>query len=78
MTDPLDLVWPFVDWPEACMPAWEIAAWPPTTHQRLFDAGLLCQAPDAEHVLCPECREHYEEVIVRQQQGAMQYYVTCP
>ena len=78
MTDPLDVLWPFVDWPEACVPAWGLAAWPPKTHQRLLDAGLLCQASDAEYVLCPECREHYEEVIARRQQDEMRYFVPCP
>lgn len=60
------------------MPAWGIAVWPPKTHQRLLDAGLLCQASDAEYVLCPECREHFEEVVARQQQDTIRYYVPCP
>jgi hypothetical protein len=60
------------------MPAWEIAAWPPKTHLRLLNAGLLCQASDAQYVLCPECRDHYEELIAGQQQGVLRYYVPCP
>ncbi len=75
----LDYLWPVMDAPVPIVAAHVVAAWPAGVHQRLLDLGFLMQAADTDRVRCPECQQHFEEVIARTgPDGAVRFYVLCP
>lgn len=79
MTDPLELLWPLMDSPSTMIAADLVAFWPPGLHQRLLELGVLRQAGNAERILCPECRNHVEEVVALPGAGGLtRYAIACP
>lgn len=56
-----------------------IASWPPGIRQKLVDLRFLIPAEHANRVLCPECGQHEEEVVVAEGPGDLpRYFVPCP
>lgn len=79
MTDPLEMLWPLVDAPDSLVAAHVVAGWPVGVCQRLVELGLLHPAAEASRVLCPECGEHFEEVLALEGPGGqVRFAVPCP
>ena len=79
MTDPLELLWPLVDVPTAMVKAHDADTWPAGVHQRLVTLSFLRETGNAESILCPECRNHVEEVIaIPGPGGRSRYVIPCP
>lgn len=79
MTDALDYLWPL--WEAQCpiVAAHVVATWPAGTHERLLEMGLLVEAEDAHRVLCPECHEHFEEIIAPAGPAEpVRLFIPCP
>jgi hypothetical protein len=75
----LDFLWPLVDFPQPIVTAATVESWPGDVHQQLLAHGLLVQADNADRVLCPECRDHEEEVVVRTSaDGRPRFFIACP
>ena len=64
MIDPLPFFLPILEFPDTLIGAHEVRRWPTGVLERLVDLGLLVRAEDAYCVVCPECGEHAEELIV--------------
>lgn len=78
LVDPLDFLWPLVDFPEPIVTAATVATWPQGVHQRLMDRGFLVTADDADRVVCPECHDHEETVVAPPGPGGTRYFIECP
>lgn len=79
MTDPLHLIWPLLEFPHPIVTNAAIAGWPPGIRQKLVDLRFLIPAENASRVLCPECGQHEEEVVVAEGPGDQpRYFVPCP
>lgn len=79
MNDPLELLWPFVDAPDAAIAAHVVWGWPVGVPQKLVELGILREAEQASHVLCPECRQHFGEVLaVEGPEKSTRYVIECP
>lgn len=79
MTDPLSVIWPLLDLPGAVVTADVAASWPAELQAELTATGMLRQSSGAERVLCPECRNHIEEVVTVSRPGAqLQFVIACP
>ena len=79
MTDPLSILWPLVDHPDAVV-SWQTAAWwPAGVRDTLLGLGFLREVEPARYVRCPECHEHDGEVIAFSgPDGATRYAIPCP
>lgn len=79
MTGPLDYLWPLLEAKHPIVAAHVVAGWPAGVHERLVGQGLLVRAEDAQRVLCPECHEHFEEIIASDGlEGSARLFVPCP
>lgn len=79
MPDPLDLFCPLADAVTPIVSVHNVSAWPDGVFARLLDLGLLIPGEEANRVLCPDCHEHYEEVLACEGPGRTTYYfITCP
>jgi len=79
MRHTLDYLWPIMEAQRPIVGAWMVADWPLGVHQQLIDRGLLVRIEDAQHVLCPQCGEHIEEVVaVDGPNGSIRLFVPCP
>lgn len=79
MTDPLEWLWPLADAPVPTAAAHHTAAWPAGVLDRLRELGLLVEGELAARVLCPECQDHYEDVLACAGPGRLNYsYIACP
>lgn len=79
MIDPLQFLWPVVDAPEPVVATHVVATWPSGVHQWLIEWGLLRDAEPAQHVLCPECQGHVEEVLaVEGPNASTRFVIPCP
>lgn len=79
MTDPLEWLWPLVDAPVPTAAAHHTAGWPAGVLDRLQELGLLVECELAARVLCPECRDHHEEVLACEGPGRATYsFIACP
>jgi len=55
------------------------AAWPDGALEDLVELGILQRAENAEFVLCPECFDHEEEVVVLEGPGQqVRFMIPCP
>jgi hypothetical protein len=77
--DPLEWLWPLADAPEPVVASHHVAGWPGGVLDRLTELGLLVEYELAARVLCPECRDHYEEVLACEGPGRATYsFIACP
>jgi hypothetical protein len=77
--DPLELFCPLADAVTPIVSVHNVSAWPGGVFARLLDLGLLIPGEEANRVLCPDCHEHYEEVLACEGPGRTTYYfITCP
>lgn len=79
MTDPLQLIWPLLEFPHPIVTNAAIASWPRGVRQKLVELRFLMPAENANRVLCPECGQHEEDVVVAEGPGDLpRYFVPCP
>lgn len=79
MTDPLSVVWPLMDLPGAVLSTDAAEFWPAGLLQQLVEMGVLSPTTGAERVLCPECRDHVEDVVaISGPGGRSRYAINCP
>lgn len=79
MTDPLHLIWPLLEFRHPIVTNSAIASWPPGVREKLIAVGFLIPAETASRILCPECGEHEEEVVVAEGPGGLpRFFVPCP
>ncbi len=79
MSDALDYLWPLLEAKYPIVAAHVAAGWPAGVHEWLVDVGLLVRAEDAQRVLCPECHEHFEEIIASGgPDESARLFVPCP
>ncbi|MCZ2341671.1 MAG: hypothetical protein LC104_07720 [Bacteroidales bacterium] len=79
MRDPLIWIWTLADSATPLVPVHMVSQWPDGVLDRLRACGLLIPGAEASRVLCPECHDHYEEVIACEGAGRETYfYITCP
>jgi len=79
MTDPLSVVWPLLDLPDAVLSSDAAEFWPAGLLQQLVEMGVLSPTTGAERVLCPECRDHVEDVVaISGPSGRTRYAINCP
>jgi hypothetical protein len=77
--DPLEWLWPLADAPVPTVGTHHTAGWPDDVLDRLTELGLLVECELAARVLCPECRDHYEEVLACEGPGRATYsFIVCP
>jgi hypothetical protein len=76
MRDPLDLLWALFDHPE---PALRNNGWRTAAQERLIAAKLLVPAEPSPWVVCPECFDHEEQVMVTAGvDGRSRAFIPCP
>lgn len=79
MSDPLQLIWPLLEFQHPIVTKSAIASWPTGIRQKLIDLRFLIPAENANRVLCPECGQHEEEIVVAEGPGDLpRYFVPCP
>lgn len=79
MVDPLDFLLRIVESKQPAVGYQEANCWPAGVLEKLIDLGILVRAEDAKRILCPQCGEHYEEVIARNgPEGSTQLFISCP
>lgn len=75
----MKLIWPLLDLPGAVLTVDDVMFWPPGLHQQLLEMGVLRPTTGAGRVLCPECRDHVEDVLaISGPGGRTRYAITCP
>jgi hypothetical protein len=52
--------------------------WPDGVAQRLQELGFLISAGASADVVCPECRNHVEEVVVSESPRGVRFIIGCP
>jgi len=79
MNEPLEYVWSLAELDDPLVSQTNVDRWPQGVFQQLRDAGLLRQGPAANKVLCPECHDHFEEVLCCEGPGGRpELFVYCP
>lgn len=79
MADPLEFFLRIVESKQPAVGYQEANCWPAGVLEKLIDLGILVQAEDAKSIRCPQCGEHYEEVIARDgPEGSTLLFISCP
>lgn len=79
MNNPLQLIWPLLEFRHPIVTNSAVASWPPSVCQKLVDLNFIIPAVNANRVLCPECGEHEEDVVIAEGPGdALRLFVPCP
>jgi hypothetical protein len=77
--DPIDYLWPLLEAHDPTVGAHTVARWPQGGGNRLIEIGLLRRTDRARWVQCPECRNHYEEVLaIEGPGGTKRFFIPCP
>jgi len=77
--DPLEWLWPLADATVPTVAVQHTESWPDGVLDRLRAASLLMDDELAARVLCPECQDHYEEVLACEGPGRETYsFISCP
>jgi hypothetical protein len=77
--DPLEWLWPLADATVPSVAVQHTESWPDSVLDRLRATGLLIDDELASRVLCPECQDHYEEVLACEGPGRETYsFIFCP
>jgi hypothetical protein len=79
MADPLEFLLPIIEAPRMTIGHAEVLRWPNKVLERLTELGILVRAEDADLIRCPECGDHWEEVIAQDgSEGSTRLYIHCP
>ncbi len=79
MTDPLSVIWPLLDLPGTVVTSHAIADWPANLFEQLAEMGVLRPTSGPERIVCPECLDHVEEVLLISGPGGHSLYaIACP
>jgi len=79
MVDPLEFLLPIVESQQMTIGNDEAIRWPPEVLNTLVDLGILVDAEDAGVIRCPECGDHWEELIARDGPGdSTRFFISCP
>ena len=79
MVDPLEFLLPIVESQQMTIGNDEAIRWPPGVFNTLVDLGILVDAEDASVIRCPECGDHWEELIARDGPGSStRFFISCP
>jgi hypothetical protein len=79
VNDPLQLIWPLMEFRHAIVTDSIVTGWPTGFRQRLVDLEFMISAEHASRVLCPECGEHEEEVIAADgPDDDPRFFIPCP
>jgi len=77
--DLLEYLWPLAEATNPVVAAHVTSSWPSGVHARLRELGHLVPAAEADRVLCPECHDHFEEVLACEGPGRTTYFfISCP
>lgn len=76
--DPLDSLWPLMESPGGVFRSGRLERWPDGVALRLQDLGFLISAGASADVICPECRNHVEEVVVSESPHGVRFFIGCP
>jgi hypothetical protein len=76
--DPLEFLWPIVECQAPTIGQWIMSQWPPGTLDAIRVLGLFREAGDVSRVICPECFDHEEEIVVVGSAGRRRMYISCP
>lgn len=56
-----------------------VRQWSPEVQETVQRFGLLSEVENAETILCPECQDHFEEVITSEgPNGSSRMFIQCP
>jgi hypothetical protein len=73
------LIWPLLEFQHPIVSNATIESWPRQAREKFVELRFLIPAENASRVLCPECYQHEEEVVVLQGPGDMpRHFVPCP
>jgi len=79
MADPLEFLLPIIEAPRMTIGHAEVLRWPNKVLETLTELGILVRAEDADLIRCPECGDHWEEVIAQDgSEGSTRLYIHCP
>ena len=79
MVDPLEFYLPIVESQQSTIGNDEVCRWPAGVLDTLTTLGILVEAEDATSIRCPECGDHWEELIARDGPGdSTQFFIRCP
>jgi len=79
MVDPLEYLLPIIESQQMTIGNDEVSRWPDGVLQTLTALGILVPAEEASSIRCPECGEHWEEIIARDGPGgSAQFFIRCP
>lgn len=77
--DPLRFFWLLADAAEPKISHRIVQQWPTEIRATVERLGLLCKTENAATVLCPECHDHFEEVVLRElPDGSIRHFIHCP
>lgn len=65
MADLLEFFLPIIEAPRMTIGHDEVLRWPNGVLETLTEIGILVRAEDADLIRCPECGDHWEEIIAR-------------
>lgn len=79
MIDALEWLWPLADAARPTVAVHHTESWPVGVRNRLLTEGFLFEDALADRVLCPECLDHYEEVLPGEgPAGSVEFRIACP
>jgi hypothetical protein len=79
MVDPLEYLLPIIESQQMTIGNDEVSRWPAGVLQTLTDLGILVPAEDASSIRCPECGEHWEEIIAGDgPKESTPLFIRCP
>jgi hypothetical protein len=79
MVDPLEFLLPIVESRQSTIGNDEVSRWPAGVLDTLTALGILVEAEHATSIRCPECGDHWEELIARDGPGdSTQFFIRCP
>lgn len=79
MVDAFEYFLPIVESHQSTVSSDEVGRWPSGVLTTLTDLGILVRSEDAAVIRCPECGEHWEEVIAGDgPAGSSRFFINCP
>ena len=79
MADSLALLWLLMEQQDAAVSSYAARRWLTGVHPTLVTLGVLRETENATRIVCPECFDHEEEVLVRPgPDGQVRYAIPCP
>ena len=79
MADSLALLWLVMEQQDALVSSYAARRSLTATHSTLITLGILREVENATRIVCPECFDHEEEVVVQTgPDGQVRYAIPCP